>query len=132
MSMCRLPASVLSGTTRAGFVFAARETQAEAEAKVHEQVEDERRGIVDRTDRLRTAIGRACRDAGIPYLSPHDLRHRRISLLHHQGVSWAEIGARVGQRNLSVTADTYTHALLEYREIDRATLLERACLEATA
>lgn len=60
------------------------------------------------TDRLRMAISRACRDAGVPTFSPHDLRHRRISLLHHQGKSWAEIGARVGQRNLSTTADTYT------------------------
>jgi integrase len=77
------------------------------------------------TDRLRMAIGRACRDAGVPSFSPHDLRHRRISLLHHQGVSWAEIGARVGQRNLSVTADTYTHILMDYREIDRSKLLER-------
>jgi len=77
------------------------------------------------TDRLRMAIGRACRDAGVPSWSPHDLRHRRISLLHHQGVSWAEIGAHVGQRNLSVTADTYTHVLMDYRELDRAKLLER-------
>jgi hypothetical protein len=45
--------------------------------------------------------------------------------MHHQGVSWAEIGARVGQRNLSTTADTYTHVLMDYREIDRAKLLER-------
>ena len=72
------------------------------------------------------AIGRACRDAGVPSWSPHDLRHRRISLLHHQKESWAEIGAKVGQRNLSVTADTYTHALFDYREIDRPKLLDRA------
>ena len=71
------------------------------------------------------AISRACRDAGVPSWSPHDLRHRRISLLHHQGVTWAEIGARVGQRNLSVTADRYTHAMMDYGEIDRAKLLER-------
>jgi integrase len=77
------------------------------------------------TDRLRMAIARACRDAGVPVFSPHDLRHRRISLLHHQGVSWAEIGARVGQRNLSTTADTYTHVLMDYREVARAKLLER-------
>jgi integrase len=77
------------------------------------------------TDRLRMAIARACRDAGVPVFSPHDLRHRRISLLHHQGVSWAEIGARVGQRNLSTTADTYTHVLMDYREIDRPKLLAR-------
>jgi integrase len=76
-------------------------------------------------DRLRMAIGRACRDAGVPRFSPHDLRHRRISLLHRQGVSWAEIGERVGQRSLSVTADTYTHVLVDYREVDRAKLLGR-------
>jgi integrase len=77
-------------------------------------------------DRMRMAIARACRDAGVPTFSPHDLRHRRISLLHHQGMSWAEIGARVGQRNLSTTADIYTHVLMDdYREINRAKLLER-------
>jgi integrase len=77
-------------------------------------------------DRLRMAIARACRDAAVPVFSPHDLRHRRISLLHHQGMRWAEIGAKVGQRNLSTTADIYTHVLMDYREIDRPTLLERA------
>jgi integrase len=61
------------------------------------------------TDRLRTAIARACRAAGIPVFSPHDLRHRRISLLHRQGRPWAEIGAFVGQLSLKVAADTYTH-----------------------
>jgi integrase len=76
-------------------------------------------------DNLRMAIGRACRDAGVPTFSPHSMRHRRVSLAHRQGESWAEIGARVGQRNLSVTADRYTHALLEYGEIDRRKLLER-------
>jgi len=77
-------------------------------------------------DRLRMAIGRACRDAGVPRFSPHALRHRRISLLHRQGRSWAEIGEQVGQRSRLVTADTYTHAMLDYREVDRAKLLGRA------
>jgi integrase len=77
-------------------------------------------------DRLRMAIGRACRDAGVPHFSPHALRHRRISLLHRQGRSWAEIGELVGQRSRIVTADRYTHALVDYREIDRAKLLDRA------
>jgi integrase len=46
-------------------------------------------------DRLRTAISRACKAAGVPVFSPHDLRHRRISLLHaraarglRSAVSW--------------------------------------------
>jgi integrase len=68
-------------------------------------------------ERLRTAIARTCRAAGVPGFSPHDLRHRRISLLHRQGRSWAEIARFVGQRKLSLTADTYTHVLSDGREI---------------
>jgi integrase len=75
-------------------------------------------------DRLRTAIARACRAAGIPTFSPHDLRHRRISLVHAQGRSWAEIGRMVGQRKLSITADTYTHVLGDETELDYEALLD--------
>jgi integrase len=74
-------------------------------------------------DALRTSIAKACRAAGIPLWSPHDLRHRRISLLHAQGKSWATIGAFVGQRRLSVTADTYTHVLVDETELDYGALL---------
>lgn len=73
-------------------------------------------------ERLRTAIARASRASGTPAWSPHDLRHRRISLWHRQGETWALIGARVGQRSLSVTADTYTHVLLDNRELNHAAL----------
>jgi integrase len=57
-------------------------------------------------DRLRTAISRAFVASGVPVFSPHDLRHRRISLLHLGGVPWARIGEHVGQRDLAVTANT--------------------------
>jgi len=77
-------------------------------------------------DRLRTAIARACKAAGIPVFSPHDRRHRRISALHRQGRSWADIGAFVGQRSLKVTADTYTHVLLDDREVDYTQMLKVA------
>jgi integrase len=74
-------------------------------------------------DALRTAIAKACKAAGIPVWSPHDLRHRRISLLHLRGVPWARIAEFVGQRKLSVTADTYTHVLMDETEVDYARLL---------
>jgi len=77
-------------------------------------------------DRLRTSIARACRAAGVPVFSPHDLRHRRISVLHRQGRSWAEIARFVGQRKLSLTADTYTHVLSDGREVAYAALREPA------
>jgi integrase len=74
-------------------------------------------------DRFRTAISRACTAAGIPVFSPHDLRHRRISLLHLGGVPWARIGEHVGQRNLAVTANTYSHVLADEAELDYAGML---------
>lgn len=74
-------------------------------------------------DRLRIAIARGCKASGVPVFSPHDLRHRRISLLHRQGRTWAEIARFVGQRKLSLTADTYTHVLSDGRELDYSALL---------
>jgi integrase len=74
-------------------------------------------------DALRTSIAKACKAAAIPLFSPHDLRHRRISLLHLRGVPWARIGEFVGQRNLSVTADTYTHVLVDEAELNYGRLL---------
>jgi integrase len=75
-------------------------------------------------DALRTAIAKACKAEGIVPFSPHDLRHRRISLLHLRGVPWARIGEQVGQRNLAVTANTYSHVLADEVELDYAQLLD--------
>ena len=77
-------------------------------------------------DALRTSIAKACKAAGVPLFSPHDLRHRRISLLHLRGVPWARIGEQVGQRNLAVTANTYSHVLTDEAELDYAALLAAA------
>jgi integrase len=74
-------------------------------------------------DALRTAIAKACKAAGVPLWSPHDLRHRRISLLHLRGVPWARIAEFVGQRDLTVTANTYTHVLVDETELDYGELL---------
>jgi integrase len=77
------------------------------------------------SDALRTAIGKACNAAGIPLWSPHDLRHRRISLLHLRGVPWVRIAEFVGHSDLTVTANTYTHVLVDETEVDYAVLLAR-------
>ena len=81
-------------------------------------------------DRLRTAIGRACRDSGVPTFSPHALRHRRISLLHRQGIDAASVGARMGQRSKVVTLETYTHALIDSREVDGRSYRSRRAARA--
>jgi integrase len=72
---------------------------------------------------LRVAIGRACTACAVPAFSPHDLRHRRISVLHAQGRSWAEVAEFVGHASKKITADTYTHVIADPDEADYAGLL---------
>jgi integrase len=69
-------------------------------------------------DRYRTALMRACTGAGVPAFSPHDLRHRRVSLLHLAGMPWARIGEQVGHDDLVTTARTYTHIISNEAELD--------------
>lgn len=75
------------------------------------------------SDRFRTAITRACTAAGVPLFSPHDLRHRRVSLMHLAGVPWARIGEAVGHDDLMTTARTYTHVVADERELDYERML---------
>ena len=74
-------------------------------------------------DRFRTALTRACTASGVPAFSPHDLRHRRVSLLHLGGMSWARIGELVGHGDLVTTARTYTHVVADEAELDYAEAL---------
>jgi integrase len=74
-------------------------------------------------DRFRTAITRACTAGGVPAFSPHDLRHRRVSLLHLGGMPWARIGELVGHDDLVTTARTYTHVVADERELAYAQLV---------
>jgi integrase len=60
-------------------------------------------------DRYRTSLTRACTAAGVPAFSPHDLRHRRVSLMHLAGVAWARIGEQVGHDDITTTSRVSTH-----------------------
>jgi integrase len=73
-------------------------------------------GLVLRAFRESTffqALGRACRDAGVAAVSPHDLRHRFISLLVLAGVPMPLVRDIAGHGKLSVTQDIYSHVLLD-------------------
>lgn len=54
------------------------------------------------------AMKRACKAAGIPHYHPHDLRHRRLTLWHGQGVPARELATRAGHSKPSMTLDVYT------------------------
>ena len=87
--------------------------------------EDRDRAPVRRQRRRRTPnVDReGMQGRGDPPLEPHDLRHRRISLMHLRGIPWARIGEFVGQRNLATTANTYSHVIVDETELDYADLL---------
>ena len=59
----------------------------------------------------------------MPSFSPHDLRHRRVSLLHLGGMPWARIGELVGHDDLMTTARVYTHIVADEGELDYTGLL---------
>ena len=57
------------------------------------------------------AMERACRLAKIPHYTPHDLRHRRLTLWHQSGVPARELAERAGHSRPSMSLDTYTHVM---------------------
>ena len=60
---------------------------------------------------LSNSMRNACKLAGIPSFSAHDLRHRRVSLWHGQGIPAAELAARVGHSRPSMSLDVYSHVM---------------------
>jgi integrase len=76
-------------------------------------------------DRFRTSLTRACKAAGAPAFSPHDLRHRRATLWHLSGVPAAEAAAWLGH-SAQEHLRTYAHATLTDRsEIPYSEILGR-------
>jgi integrase len=72
----------------------------------------ERRVFIGLTDSaVRHAMARACVASKIPHFHPHDLRHRRLSLWHGQGVPLAELAKRAGHSKASKTLDVYSHEM---------------------
>jgi integrase len=59
------------------------------------------------------AMRNACKAGGLANYSPHDLRHRFISVKIREGIPVTEIAAHVGHSRKSLTLDTYAHVLID-------------------
>ena len=57
------------------------------------------------------AMSRACRNAKVPHYSPHDLRHRRITIWQQSGVPARELAERAGHARASMSLDVYSHVM---------------------
>jgi integrase len=64
-------------------------------------------------DTAKSVMARACKSAGIPSFSPHDLRHRYASIQIGQGVPVTAVAAQLGHSRNSLTLDVYSHVLID-------------------
>jgi integrase len=76
---------------------------------------------------LEYAMGRACKLAGIPRFTPHDLRHRRATIWHHGGLVAKVLAERLGHARSSMSLDVYSHTIDpgEVSESALKTLIDR-------
>lgn len=58
-----------------------------------------------------TYFKRACKNAGVPVPTIHDLRHQNASILNAGGIDIKEIQKRLGHAKASTTLDIYSHIL---------------------
>lgn len=65
-------------------------------------------------------LKRKCKEANIPIISIHALRHTHASLLLFAGVSIASVARRLGHASITTTQKTYLHIIheLENKDID--------------
>ncbi|WLP85695.1 site-specific integrase [Mycoplasma seminis] len=65
-------------------------------------------------------LERRCKQANVPIISVHGLRHTHASVLLYAGVSIASVAQRLGHSNMSTTQKVYLHIIneLENKDID--------------
>ena len=65
-----------------------------------------------------------CKQAGIPVISIHSLRHTHASLLIFAGVSIASVAKRLGHSSVTTTQETYLHIIRELESQDSEKMME--------
>ena len=59
-----------------------------------------------------------CRNANVPIIGIHGLRHTHASLLLFSGVSIASVAMRLGHSDITTTQKTYIHIIKEMENKD--------------
>ncbi len=70
------------------------------------------------------AVERLCRQAGVPRLTPHQLRHASASLALAAGTPLPDVSRRLGHSTPAITTRLYIHSLSDGRHVAEA--IERA------
>ncbi len=72
---------------------------------------DTRGGPLRKSNLLRRSFAPLTKQAGLPAIRFHDLRHTTATLLLTQGVHPKIVQERLGHSQISLTLDTYSHVL---------------------
>ena len=100
-SLLRLPLMEDVGEALAGYLRRGRPSS--GERRVFLRCHAPHIGLAG-TGALRSLIARACQRAGLPYASPHRLRHTLATDLLRGGATLSEIGLILGHRSSTATA----------------------------
>ncbi len=79
-----------------------------------------KKGIKVYNSTVNNILKKHCKNANVPVLSIHGLRHTHASLLLFAGVSIASVARRLGHASMTTTQKTYLHIIqeLENKDID--------------
>ena len=69
-----------------------------------------------------------CKNADIPNISIHGLRHTHASLLMFAGVSIATVAKRLGHSSMSTTQETYLHIIQELENQDNDKIMRHLAM----
>ena len=67
---------------------------------------------------INDVLERHCKNAGVPVISIHGLRHTHASILLFAGVSIASVAHRLGHSSMTTTQKTYLHIIQELENTD--------------
>jgi integrase len=71
---------------------------------------------------LTRAFERLTKQAGLPRIRLHDLRHSHATILLRQGVPAKIVSERLGHASIGITLDTYSHVLPDMRDAAAAAI----------
>ncbi|WP_320165325.1 site-specific integrase [uncultured Trichococcus sp.] len=69
-----------------------------------------------------------CKNANIPIITIHSLRHTHASLLLFAGVSIASVATRLGHSSMTTTQETYLHIIQELENQDNEKIMKHLAL----
>lgn len=68
-------------------------------------------------------LERRCKEAGVPVIGVHGLRHTHASVLLSNGVSVASVSRRLGHSNMATTQKVYLHVIKELEDKDTSLVM---------